>query len=85
MEPCSVYCLFLTMGLSDNHDDDFYDDDGSWRDARTQRWLIVAVADPDTNNCDGECGGITAANVASHVPCRLQCVLPDFAGLSMLL
>ena len=39
------------------------------------------LTDPDTDNCDSECGSITALNIVYHVPCRLQCVLPDFAGL----
>ena len=42
---------------------------------------IRCVSDPDANNCDAECGVISAENIIYHVPCRLQCVLPDFTGL----
>ena len=37
--------------------------------------------DPDTSNCDAECGTISEENILYHVACRQQCVLPDFAGL----
>ena len=47
--------------------------------------LSSCFTDPDTNNCDDECGMITAENIVYHVPCRLQCVLPDFAGSLLIL
>ena len=40
----------------------------------------LTVADPNASNCDAECGGVTAANVARYVACRQQCILPDFTG-----
>ena len=38
-------------------------------------------ADPDSKSCTSECGGVTVLNVAQHVACRLQCVLPDYTGM----
>ncbi len=46
--------------------------------------VIVAlfyVLDPKGDSCNSECGALTASNVARHIACRLQCVLPDFTGL----
>ena len=51
-------------------------------------WVVHAVCvdvvwrlDPDSSKCDLECGAVTASNVARHVACRQQCVVPDFIGL----
>ena len=42
---------------------------------------VVWCLDPDSSKCDLECGAVTASNVARHVACRQQCVVPDFLGL----
>ena len=42
---------------------------------------LVYVLDPKSDSCNSECGALTASNVARHIACRLQCVLPDFTGL----
>jgi hypothetical protein len=40
---------------------------------------LRVFSDPRADQCS-ECGIVTAANVARHVACRLQCVLPDLTG-----
>ena len=41
--------------------------------------------DPDSSQCDAECGALTADNVDLHVLCRQACILPDLTGLLLLL
>ena len=43
--------------------------------------MPLFMLDPDSNNCDTECGAVTEASVARHIACRQQCILPDFAGI----
>jgi hypothetical protein len=44
-----------------------------------QLFELRVFPDPRADQCS-ECGIVTAANVARHVACRLQCVLPDLTG-----
>ena len=45
----------------------------------------ILISDPDSSNCDADCGALTESNIQLHILCRLECVRFDFSGMGVTL